>query len=212
MSNGAKPGFRERISFHTVLLGGFAMLAAALLLEGNLATREPIAERQAEDLRASLSQVIRPGLHDNQLLKNKITLLHEGRNVDIYQATKDGKVTAVAYSVYGYGYGGEIDLMMGVDTDGKVLGVRVLSHAETPGLGDKIEKEKSDWIYSFNGLSLQNTPADKWAVKKDGGQFDQFSGATITPRAVVKAVKAGLDFFNAHRKRLTATSENKAEQ
>ena len=205
MSNQSRPAYQNRIIYHTGLLGGFATLAAALLVLGNITTLAPIAERQAEDMRASLSQVIQPGIHDNNLLDNQITLQHDDQKIDVYRAVKDGKVTGVAYRVYGYGYAGEIVLMMGIDSNGKILGVRVLSHAETPGLGDKIEAAKDDWIFSFNSLSLSNTPAAMWAVKKDGGRFDQFSGATITPRAVVKAVKSGLDLFHAHKEELTTT-------
>jgi electron transport complex protein RnfG len=91
---------------------------------------------------------------------------------------------------------------MGVDTQGRLLGARVVKHAETPGLGDKIEPAKSKWILDFDGKSLNDPPAEKWAVKKDGGVFDQFAGATITPRAVVKAVKSGLEFFAAHREEI----------
>jgi electron transport complex protein RnfG len=93
---------------------------------------------------------------------------------------------------------------MGVAPDGKLLGVRVVSHAETPGLGDKLELAKSDWILSFTGRSLDDPPPKGWAVKKDGGEFDQWTGATITPSAVVKAVKRGLEFFAAHRGELLA--------
>ncbi|HOV05508.1 MAG TPA: RnfABCDGE type electron transport complex subunit G, partial [Kaistiaceae bacterium] len=99
--------------------------------------------------------------------------------------------------------GGAIRILMGVASDGGLLGVRVLQHAETPGLGDKIEAAKDDWILGFFGLSFGNPPKEKWAVRKDGGQFDQFSGATITPRAVVGAVRTGLEFFEANRERLT---------
>ena len=162
-------------------------------------------------MRASLSQVILPELHDNNLLANQVQIEDQGRTVTAYQATKAGKVTGVAYEIYGYGYGGEIDLMLGVDTRGQILGVRVLSHSETPGLGDKIEKAKSKWIFEFDGKSLDNTSDKQWHVKKDGGEFDQFSGATITPRAVVKAIKSGLVFFQAHRAELT-TPQAKAKQ
>lgn len=108
----------------------------------------------------------------------------------IYIAKKADKTTA--YAIQGTapdGYSGNIVLLMGIEPDGKVLGVRTLQHAETPGLGDKIETRISDWILSFAGkvFSLENEAA--WAVKKDGGQFDQFTGATITPRAVVNNVR-----------------------
>jgi electron transport complex protein RnfG len=93
--------------------------------------------------------------------------------------------------------------MMGIAADGKLLGVRVLAHKETPGLGDKIEVKKGDWILRFDGLSLGNPPAERWKVKKDGGQFDQFAGATITPRGVLVAIRSGLDFFAANKDQLT---------
>jgi len=204
MSEPKKPAFQNRVAYHATLLGGFATFSAALLIIGNLTTSAPIAARQEEDMRASLSQVILPEMHDNNLLNNRITIQDQDHSVDAYQATKGGKVTGVAYQIYGYGYGGEIVLMMGVDTAGNILGVRVLSHAETPGLGDKIEEAKSKWIFEFDGKSLDNTSDKQWHVKKDGGEFDQFSGATITPRAVVKAVKAGLEFFRTHQAQLIA--------
>ena len=97
------------------------------------------------------------------------------------------------------GYAGDIVVLMAVDKDGKMLGARVLKHVETPGLGDKIEVAKAPWIKSFDGKSLGDPAPEKWAVKKDNGIFDQFAGATITPRAVVKSVKGGLEFFAAHR-------------
>jgi electron transport complex protein RnfG len=104
-------------------------------------------------------------------------------------------VEAVVFQTVGRGYAGPIVCIMGVSRDGQLLGVRVLSHKETPGLGDKIEPARSQWIYEFEGKSLGSPAADKWAVKKDGGVFDQFAGATITPRGVVRAVKGGLELF-----------------
>lgn len=199
MTKPSRPSFQNRVAYHATLLGGIATLAAALLVLGNITTRDDIAERKAEDMRASLSQVVLPALHDNMLLDSTLTIQHEGEAVTVYQARKNKQVTALAFQVTGIGYAGEIVIMMAVDAEGQVLGVRVLSHAETPGLGDKIEIEKDHWITGFNGLSTSNTPAAEWAVKKDGGRFDQFSGATITPRGVVAAVKSGLDFFNNHR-------------
>jgi len=203
MTSAAEPTpYRNRISYQAGLLGGFATLAAALLAVGDFSTRDSIAERRADDIRASLSQVIPDRLHDNNLLQAPLTLTREGRPVLVYRATQQGQVSAVAYPVNGKGYSGTISIMMGVSAEGEIIGVRVLAHTETPGLGDKIEEKKGDWIFSFNGLSFDNTPDPQWAVKKDGGRFDQFSGATITPRAVVKAVKEGLQFFQAHRQEL----------
>ena len=197
-----EPAYRKRVGYHGALLGGFATIAATMLLMGNISTQAVIEQRLAEDLQASLSQVIPASLHENNLLDNLISIQYHDRDVTVYQGIKNDKTTAVAYSVSSQGYAGEIVLMMGVNAEGEVLGVRVISHAETPGLGDKMEVAKDDWIFSFNGLSFKKLAKDKWKVKKDGGNFDQFSGATITPRAVVKAIKQGLELFSQYREKL----------
>ena len=199
MGSVAEPSYRKRVGYQAALLGGFATLSAAFLVIGDNSTRDTIALRIDEDVQASLRQVVPDNIHDNNLLENTVTIRDEKRTVLFHRATKDSKVTAVAFTVTGKGYAGDIVLVMGVNAQGEMLGVRVLTHAETPGLGDKIEEKKDNWIYSFNGLSLDNVPKSQWAVKKDGGRFDQFSGATITPRAVVKAVKEGLQFFKMHQ-------------
>ena len=208
MTTVAKPLYRKRVGYQAALLGGFAMLAAALLIVGNDATHEAISDRQAEDLLASLTQVIPAGLHDNDLLANAIRIDgDDGQPVTIYRAIKAQHITAFAWRTVAQGYAGDIDLLLGVDASGRLLGVRVLAHAETPGLGDKIEAQKSDWILGFKGHSLTNTSEAEWHVKKDGGRFDQFSGATITPRGVVRAVHESLVFFRAHKDELAVMQE-----
>ena len=197
-----EPAYRKRVGYHGALLGGFATIAATMLLMGNISTQAVIEQRLAEDLQASLSQVIPASLHENNLLDNRRCIRYHDREVTVYQGIKNDKTTAVAYSVSSQGYAGEIVLMMGVNAKGEILGVRIISHTETPGLGDKIEVAKDDWILSFNGLSFKKLAKDKWKVTKDGGNFDQFSGATITPRAVVKAIKQGLELFKQHREKL----------
>ncbi len=205
MSTVAEPSYRKRIGYQAGLLGGFTLIAAALLVMGDLSTRETIALRQAEDLKASLSEVIPPAIHDNDLLAAPLALEGpDGAPLIVYRALQGEQMTGLAYRINGVGYAGEMELLLGLDATGKVLGVRVLSHAETPGLGDKMEIAKGDWILSFNGLSLGDPPAERWAVKKDGGDFDQFTGATITPRGILAALREGLDFFAEHRDRLTA--------
>ncbi len=101
-------------------------------------------------------------------------------------------------------------MLVGIYNDGTLAGVRVINHKETPGLGDKIDASRSDWIKQFEGLSLENPSSAKWKVKKDGGAFDQFTGATITPRAVVRAVKGSLEYFKNHREALFAINEEKS--
>lgn len=193
-----KPSYRQRISYHGMLVGGAAMIASALLVIGNASTKDVIAQRLAEDVQTMLGEVVPAGFHDNDLLQDRFEL--DGK--EIFQARIGGKVSAVAFQVAEPGYSGTITLMMGVDKAGKLLGVRVISHTETPGLGDKMEAARSDWIHVFEGRELTSANASQWAVKKDGGQFDQFTGATITPRAIVKAVKGGLGFFAFHKQRL----------
>jgi electron transport complex protein RnfG len=200
------PSYRQRVGYQAALLGGFAMVAAALLVMGDIATRDAIEQRRAEDLLASLSQVIPADLHDNDLLADSITLDTADGGLTVYRALQGLDVAGVAFETVGRGYAGPIRVLLGVDADGRVLGARVLSHAETPGLGDKIEVARDDWILSFDGKSLGEPPRERWAVRKDGGDFDQFSGATITPRAVVSAVKSGLELFAARRDALTASA------
>ena len=213
MSTVAEPTYRKRVGYQSSLLGGFSTLAAALLMLGYNSTYEPIAQRQADDLLESLSQVLPDSLHDNNLLDNAIIINDSnGKPLTIYRAMKEQHITGFAYRATAQGYAGEIDLMLGVRPDGELIGVRVLAHAETPGLGDKIEKDKSNWILGFNGRSLSNTSESEWHVKKDGGRFDQFSGATITPRGVVKAIHDGLMFFKQHREELAVMTENEAKQ
>lgn len=197
------PAYRKRIGYQSVLLGGFSTLATALLVAGNIATKDVIEERHKEDLLDSLAQVVPAERYNNDLLAHPLEIADaSGKPLTIYRGTLGSQVNALAYEIAGQGYAGEIRLIMGLDAAGRILGVRVLSHAETPGLGDKIEVAKNDWILDFNNLSLGDPPESEWSVKKDGGRFDQISGATITPRGVVKAVKQGLEFFQAHRTEL----------
>lgn len=122
-------------------------------------------------------------------------------------ARVDGEITTVILpAVNPNGYTTDIRLIVGINPSGDIAGVRVIEHRETPGLGDKIDLKKADWILSFNGKSLDNLTDDGWAVKKDGGEFDQFTGATVTPRAVVASVKQALQFYQQHKSELISRS------
>jgi electron transport complex protein RnfG len=188
---------------HALILGLFCTGFGGVLALTDVFTKEAIAQRAVEDMQNSLSQVIPASIHDNNPVQDSFVMPGpEGKDLKVFRAIKGGKVTGVAYQIIGHGYAGEIRLMLGVAADGKVLGVRATAHKETPGLGDKIEDKKTDWITRFNGLSLGNPPVEKWKVKKDGGQFDQFSGATITPRGVVGGIRHGLEFFAANKARM----------
>jgi electron transport complex protein RnfG len=199
---------RPQLEFQTGILAGFALLASVLLGITNCSTESTVQQRLDEDLVHSLSEVVPNALHDNDLLQDTISIPSADYNLGsaeslIYLAKQAGKVTAVCFKLTAPdGYSGAINLIMGVDRDGNILGVRVLSHKETPGLGDKIEVAKSDWILKFAGRSLDNLRREQWAVKKDGGEFDQFAGATITPRKTVQAIHRGLQLFKAHQSQL----------
>jgi electron transport complex protein RnfG len=189
---------RGKLVYQGLLLGGAALLTSALLSFFSQATEADINAAEAADLKQSLAQVL-PGAFDNDLLNDTVALPGKDGDVLVYRGRRAGRVEAVVYRVIGHGYAGNIVCVMGVSREGRILGVRVISHKETPGLGDKIEPAKGDWIYAFEGKWLGEPVPEKWAVKKDGGVFDQFAGATITPRAVVNAVKGGLEFFEANK-------------
>ncbi len=163
----------------------------------------------------SLHQIIRPESHNNDIYRDVIQvsdpLLGTEQPVSVYRARQgEQPVAAVIASVAPEGYGGEIKLLVGIRYDGTLAGVRVVSHKETPGLGDAIEAERSDWILKFAGRSLTNPEEKRWKVKKDGGVFDQFTGATITPRAVVQAVHNTLLYYRKNREALfTPATESK---
>lgn len=194
---------KARTAIHGVILGAFCFGFGAVLAVTDRLTAADISARALEDRQASLSQVIPAAMHDNDPVADAIAMRNaEGREITVHRARRAGRITGVAYEIHGSGYAGEMRLMLGVDADGRVLGVRVLAHRETPGLGDKIEVKKGDWILRFAGLALGDPPAERWKVKKDGGDFDQFAGATITPRGVVGAIRGGLDFFAAHKTEL----------
>ncbi|USH01600.1 electron transport complex subunit RsxG [Grimontia kaedaensis] len=171
-----------------------ALLSTGLVAVTNTLTKDTIAEQQRMQLLRVLNQVIPEEMHDNALAKTctLVTSPNLGTRepMPIYIATKNGEPTAMAVeAIAPDGYNGAIKVLVGVNTNNTVLGVRVLSHNETPGLGDKIDLNVSDWVLSFDGKNIESEDDKRWAVYKDGGQFDQFTGATITPRAVVSAAR-----------------------
>lgn len=199
---------RPKLEFQTGVLAGFALVASVLLGVTNCSTEGTIQRRLDEDLKKSLEEVVPAALYDNDMLQDTRNIPSAEYNIGanettVYIALKSGNVSAVCFKFTAPdGYSGAINMIMGIDRGGNILGVRVLSHKETPGLGDKIEVAKSAWILNFVGRSLDNLAPAKWAVKKDGGEFDQFAGATITPRKSVQAIYRGLQLFKAHQEQL----------
>jgi len=190
------------------LLMLFAVLGAGLVGETYDSTYETIKRNEQEALLRKLNTILPATGYDNDLLSDRIDLpadplLGTTTESKAYRAYKNGKPVAIVLSpIAPNGYSGPIELLVGINHDATLAGVLVVKHRETPGLGDAIEAERSDWIKGFNGKSLQNPTLKKWKVKRDGGYFDQFTGATITPRAVVKAVRSSLVYFDEHRKTL----------
>ena len=203
----------KSIQKNSLLLLAFALVTAGLLAATHEGTKEAIAEAERRAAEKALLEIVPAERIDNDLLLDTIEIpesawaqlgLDNGGNIHI--ARNQGEVIAIiTNAVASDGYSGDIKLLAGVNRDGTVAGVRVISHTETPGLGDKIDLKKSDWITIFNGLSLQQPSIENWKVKKDGGEFDQFTGATITPRAVVNQVKEILVFVKNNQSLLFAT-------
>ncbi len=192
---------------NSAVLGLFAVVTVGVVTLIQQATAGRIEASAREAQVRALGEILPPDSHDNHLLDNSIAVqdpLLGGRSPQqAYIALKNGQAAAVILQATAPdGYSGAIRLLVGIYADGRLAGVRVLQHRETPGLGDKIDPSKSQWIHGFAGKSLENPNAAGWAVKKDRGEFDQFAGATITPRAVVKAVHNALLYFDAHRSEL----------
>jgi len=190
---------KQTLAYPAILMGAVALLVCSLLLLTNNLTEQPIADRQREDLTKLMNQVLPSSVYDNQPLDQKYQQEIDGQNFIFYRARLQDKVSAIILFTKTSGYSGDIAMLVAIKADGELSGVRVLSHTETPGLGDKIELAKDDWILGFSGLSLSNPDSNGWAVKKDGGQFDAFTGATITPRAVVKGVYETLQLFKTNQ-------------
>lgn len=203
MSGKSHPVFRSGM-----LLGLIALIGTGLLSGVNELTHERILEQERLRVLQQLNEILPAARYNNDLLEDKTEIedasfFRHHDPVAVYRARMDGKPVAVLMIVTAPdGYNGDIRLIVGIDVSGTVLGVRVVAHRETPGLGDPVETGKSDWILGFTGKSLHNPQAAGWAVRRDGGEFDQFTGATITPRAVVKAVHNALLYFAANRQSL----------
>jgi electron transport complex protein RnfG len=192
------------------LLGIFSFIGLGSVGLVHWMTASIILEQERAALLQGLHGLVPVKQHDNDMLRD--TLVLNGADVPsapdpctVYRARRGGRPVAVVLTaVAPDGYSGAIRLLVAIREDGVLAGVRVVAHKETPGLGDQIEAAKSDWIRAFSGRSLRSPDEKRWAVKRDGGVFDQFTGATVTPRAVVGAVYRSLVFFRAHREALFA--------
>jgi len=206
------PAVRETVSTALTLLV-FSVVGAGLLSAAYMQTRPAIERSEQAEKLALVAQTLTPGSFDNDLIADARVLPADAllglkRPGQAYVARKQGAANAVVLeAIAPDGYAGEIRLLIGIQADGHVAGVRVTAHKETPGLGDYIEIARNAWITQFNGKSLGAPVAEQWKVRKDGGSFDYLAGATITPRAVIKAVKKALQYFEAHKAELLAPEQ-----
>jgi len=204
--------FRLPIQKNSLILATFAIVCTAIVGLVNELTKDKITEQAQLQLLNTLHSIIEPSRYNNDMTKNCVTVsspllgdklgdkLDSNKMHTAYIARQSGKAIAMAItSTAPDGYNGNIALIIAINMDNSISGVRVLKHQETPGLGDKIELRKSNWITKFNTKKLLSEGDSRWAVKKDNGMFDQFTGATITPRAVVKAVKQTVVYFSKNK-------------
>ena len=205
----------KNMGISAVLLALFAVIGVGMVSLTYNSTAERIEQNHRNKLLKSLHELIKPEKHDNDIFTDTIAvtdsiLLGSKNPVTIYRARMNEQpVAAIINTIAPDGYSGNIHLLVAIEYSGQLAGVRVVKHRETPGLGDAIETSRSNWILSFNKKSLNNPNKKGWAVKRDGGEFDQFTGATITPRAIVKAVHNSLIYFKQHKESLfqSTTSE-----
>mgnify|MGYP000002890711 CR=1 FL=1 len=202
---------KQSVARSVIGLGIFAVITAGLIAATQMMTKETIEKQIKKAQSKALLQIISREEHNNDLLEDTITLEEGGllnlpNHKDAYVARSNNTPVAIILPVIAEnGYSGPISMIVGIESNGNIKGVRVISHKETPGLGDKIDIKKSDWIKQFEGVSLTQPMPEQWKVKKDGGQFDQLTGATITPRAIVSGVHNALNFFHQNKDELLNT-------
>jgi electron transport complex protein RnfG len=204
----------QSIRFNSLLLASFALITAVILAGTDSLTKDRIAESERQAAQRALLEIIPLDRHNNDLLMDVEAIpekfwpvLGLKKGGDIHIARNNGQpIAAIIPTLTADGYSGNISMIVGVNIDGSIAGVRVVEHKETPGLGDKVDIKKSDWILSFNTKSLRNPQLSGWDVKKNGGDFDQFTGATITPRAVIYQIAKVLDYFSKDSERLLAVA------
>jgi electron transport complex protein RnfG len=197
------------ISRNAIILGAFALGTVAITAVTNLLTHEDIQINRQQVLINTIETLVEQDAYNNDLFNDCVLIsapqvgASAKHPVKAYLARQDDTpVAAFIQSIAPDGYSGAIRLTVGIYYDGNLAGVRVNEHKETPGLGDKVELKKSNWLLAFDGKSLSNPAPEKWKVKKDGGDFDQLTGATITPRAVVKSVSNTLNYFTGNKEQL----------
>jgi electron transport complex protein RnfG len=199
MSGVAKRGFT---------LAAIAAICSTLVAATYSLTVERIAANERAFLERSLTPALAGVAYDGSIIESRLVLepphaLPGDDAAFIYRAYLAGVPVAALFAVTARGgYAGPIRVLVGIDAGGVITGVRILEHRETPGLGDGIDESRSDWVYQFDGRSMGDPPAAAWQLEVDGGEFDQLTGASVTPRAVIKAVRETLIYFVDHREEI----------
>jgi electron transport complex protein RnfG len=189
-------------------LAFFALISVIFVAVTNHLTKDKIIENEAMLLMLALNEIVSTDRYDNDLASSKIILKSQdtgfAKDTPVYLATLNGAPSTAIFEVTTLkGYSGAITMLVGINASDQTLsGIRIVKHKETPGLGDKMETRKSNWVFAFNGKSLNNPNTNGWQVKKDGGNFDQFTGATITPRAIVNIIKTTLIYAQSNMTKL----------
>lgn len=208
---------------NSIMRGGLTLAAIAAICTSLVAfTYQLTDERIAANEQAWLEQSLQPALSglffDSGVSESVVTIpapheLPGSEDAVIYRVYSGESPVAALFVVSARdGYAGAIRMLVGVDINGNVTGVHVLAHRETPGLGDRIESSKTDWVKQFDGHSLGNPVTDGWKIRRDGGEFDQLTGASVTPRAVVKAVRETLEYFDANAVAIFAAAADAADE
>ncbi|WP_444994105.1 electron transport complex subunit RsxG [Aliikangiella sp. IMCC44359] len=214
----SSPTIKQASIKNGAILALFALISTGLIAITHLITKDKIAEEIETALARRLNEIIPANEYNNDVYHDcrlviSPELLGSSDPLKVYRMRKDNQNYAVFMtSIAPDGYSGKIKLVIGIYNSGKIAGVRVTEHSETPGLGDKIEIEKSNWIKQFDNKSFANTPENVWRVKKDGGDFDALTGATITPRAIIKAINQSLIYFDQNKVQLFETGQSCGEK
>ncbi len=210
MDTNAEPARQPQRITAVLIVFAIALLLAALIAMVESATRERTRRNEQAWIQQRLDALVPPDRHDNDLLTDRIhvtspDILGVPQPVTIYRARMQNQPVATVFHTFAPdGYHGTIELLVAIAYDGTLLGVQVVRHTETPGLGDQFENRRADWLEDFRGKSLNDPPQQRWSVRKDGGDFDAFTGATITPRAILRATRRALEYHAAQRERIFA--------
>ena len=201
-----------------ITLAVIAAICTALVALTYQLTRDRITANEQAWLEQSLQPALSGLFFDSGVSESKITIpapheLPGSEDAVIYRVFSGDSPVAALFVVNARdGYAGAIRLLVGIDINGAITGVHVLAHRETPGLGDQIESTKSDWVMQFNGRSLGDPETSGWKIKRDGGEFDQLTGASVTPRAIIKAIKETMIYFDANRVVVFAAAADEQEE